>query len=300
MLIKDKIYCEGEKNIGGDCEYTVCCYDPSQDEWTTLPASLPVKSFGLGEVNGKLVAVGGEKSNNRNIISAEVHTYENEKWELTEIPPMPTARSLPSVLSLQSALVVAGGARCDQTGRLFVQVSYFWPREVEKYFCAVEIFKPDTSQWYRTDPLPTACSDISLISTGNTCYALGGYNGLFLNRALYASADDLLGNAVPADQTTSRRSSSDTQLAWKTLPNTRTKGPAAAVLAGNLLAVGGDETKEIYLYTCQTESWAYIGSLPCDSKGFGSVISLSSLEILVIANGGKSVYKGTPSIFKSH
>ena len=123
MLIKDKIYCEGEKNIGGDCEYTVCCYDPSQDEWTTLPASLPVKSFGLGEVNGKLVAVGGEKSNNRNIISAEVHTYENEKWELTEIPPMPTARSLPSVLSLQSALVVAGGARCDQTGRLFVQVS---------------------------------------------------------------------------------------------------------------------------------------------------------------------------------
>ena len=285
MLIKDKIYCEGEKNSSGDCAYIVCCYDPSRDEWTTLPASLPVKSFGLGEVNGMLVAVGGEKKNK---ISAEVHTYDNEKWKSTEIPPMPTARSLPSVLSLQSALVVAGGF--DPTGRVYYD-----------YFCEVEIFKPDTSQWYRTDPLPTACCNMSLVAIGNICYALGGHGSFNsrLNQALYASVDDLLGNAVPANQTT-HSGSSDTQSAWKTLPNTPTYGPAAAVLAGNLLAIGGEKTKEIYLYTSQTESWTYIGSLPCDLKEFGSVVSLSSLDILVIANGGKSVYKGTPSIFKSN
>ena len=281
-----KMYCGGEKNSGSEYEYIVYCYDPSRDEWTPLPP-LPVKSFGLGEVNGKLVAVGGEKkSKNKNIISSEVHTYDNQQWEQT-IPCMPTARSFPGVLSLQSALVVAGGI--DPTGRLRWYCG----------FCTVEIFKLDTSQWYSTDPLPTACYNTSLVAIGNTCYALGGHSALpyvpLLNQALYASVDDLLGNAVPANQTSSHRGSSDT---WKTLPNTPTYGPAATVLAGNLLAAGGDK-KEMYLYSSETESWVYTGSLPCDSKEFGSIVSLSSLDILVIANGGNSVYKGTPTILKT-
>ena len=61
---------------------------------------------------------------------------------------MPTARSLPGVLSLQSALVVAGGDTLEPSS----------------YTAAVEIFKPDTIQWYRTDPLPTACRDMSLVA----------------------------------------------------------------------------------------------------------------------------------------
>ena len=168
----------------------------------------------------------------------------------------------------------------------------------------VEIFKPDTSQWYRTDPLPTACCLISLITIGNTCYALGGYTGTNLNQALYASVDDLLGNAVPADQT-AHSGSSDTQSAWKTLPNTPTYLPATAVLAGNLLAVGGKETseilgaakKEVYMYSLSTNSWIYISDLPAPRSN-AAVAVLSSTEILVIGgydDGGRvnTVYKGT-------
>ena len=46
--------------IEDDDDYMVYCYDLSQDKWTTLPP-LPVKWFGLDQVNGKLVAVGGMK-----------------------------------------------------------------------------------------------------------------------------------------------------------------------------------------------------------------------------------------------
>jgi N-acetylneuraminic acid mutarotase len=196
---------------------------------------------------------------------------------------MPTARYFPGVLSLQSALVVAGG-------------------DTSTYSDIVEIFKPDTSQWYRTDPLPTACSNISLVAIGNTCYALGGYNDSCLNQALYASVDDLLGNAVPANQTT-HSGSSDTQSAWKTLPNTPTYRPAAAVLAGNLLAIGGNGTsgggadkKAVYMYSPSTNSWIYISDLPAPRSRTTAAI-LSSTEILVI--GGRdgadmvdTVYKG--------
>ena len=197
---------------------------------------------------------------------------------------MPTARYSPGVLSLQSALVVAGGVISSRTS-------------------VVEIFKLDTSQWYRTDPLPTACSNLSPVAIGNTCYGLGGWNGSHLNQALYASVYDLLGNAVPAKQTT-HSGSSDTQSTWKTLLNTPTYRPAAAVLAGNLLAIGGKETpegdgadmKEVYMYSPSTNSWIYISDLSAPRSRTAAAI-LSSTEVLVIGgqDGGKvnTVYKGT-------
>ena len=201
---------------------------------------------------------------------------------------MPTARQFPDVLSFQSALVVAGG-------ELFPL----------SYTDMVEIFKPDTSQWYRTDPPPKACCELSLVAIDNTCYALGGYKwSSYLNQALYASVDDLLGNAVPANQTT-HSGSSDTQSAWKTLPNTPNYGPAAAVLAGKLLAIGGYKTsdwtsavkKEVYMYSPSTNSWIYISDLPAPLSNT-AVAVLSSTEILVIGGwvGGirlNTVYKGT-------
>ena len=298
-VINGKVYCGGgEADRDDDNHYIIYCYDPSQDNWTTLPP-LPVKWFGLGQVNGKLVAVGGRKSDSST--TNEVYTYDerSKKWKQT-IPPMPTTRHSPGVLSLQSALVVAGG------DDLIVNESD-----------AVEIFKADTSQWYITDPLPTACRDISLVAIGNTCYALGGYkDASSLNQALYASVDDLLHNAVPANQTT-HSGSSDTQSAWKTLPDTPTYGPAAAVLGGHLLTVGGKQAeyadedsdkdddedefegadmKEVYTYSPSTNSWIYISDLPAPRYAT-AVAVLSPSEILVI--GGwcgrrvNTVYKGT-------
>ena len=187
----------------------------------------------------------------------------------------------PGVLSLQSALVVAGGLLLS----------------------AVEVFRPDTSQWCKTDSLPVACCHIPLVAIGNTCYALGECGGSYLNQALYASVDDLLGNAVPANQTT-HSGSSDTQSAWKMLPNTPTYWPAAAVLAGKLLAIGGNETseggaskKEVYMYSPSTNSWIYISDLPAP-RSLAAVAVLSSTRVLVIGGGNErervnTVYQGT-------
>ena len=197
---------------------------------------------------------------------------------------MPTARRSPSVLSLQSALLVVGGGLDTRS----------------HYSDAVELFKLDTLQWYKTGHLPARGCLISLVAIGSTCYALGGYNGSNLNQALYVSVDDLLSNAVPANQITSRRGSSDTQSAWKQLPNTPTYRSAAAVLAGNLLTIGGEETssrgpdkKEVYMYSLSSNSWIHISDLPAPRSDTAAAV-LSSTEILVI--GGflvSTVYKGT-------
>ena len=218
----------------------------------------------------------------------DVYMYDerSQKWKQT-IPPMPTARRYPGVLSLQSALVVAGGLALS-------------------YVDAIEIFKPDTSQWYKADPLPTACCNISLVAIGNICYALGGDDGSQLNQALYASVDDLLDNAVPANQTT-HSGSSDTQSALKTLPNTPTYRPAPAMLAGNLLAIGGNETskegsaakKEVYMYSPSTNSWIYISDLPAPRSATATAVLLSAVVLVIGGWGGgyvrrvNTVYEGT-------
>ena len=268
-----------------DDKYIVYCYDPSQDNWTTLPP-LPVRWFGLGQVNGKLVSVGGRKKSDGRATN-EVYTYDerSRKWKQT-IPLMPKTKHSPAVLSLQSALVVAGGVT-----------------SITEHTDTVEIFKADTSQWYKTDRLPTPCYDISPVIIGNTCYALGGHRDLSRsNQTLYALVDDLLRNAVPANQTT-HSGSTDTLSAWKILANTPMYAPAAAALAGNLLAIGGDETssggadkKEVYMFSPSTNLWIYISDLP-EPRSTTAVAVLSSTEILVI--GGRSgsrvstTYKGT-------
>ena len=246
------------------------CYDPSQDNWTTLP-SLSVRYFGLGKVDGKLAAIGGCIKNFE--VTNNVYTYDerSQKWKKT-VPPMPTARYFPGVLSLQSALVVAGGKIL-----------------LSDYAAVVEIFKPDSSQWYKTDPLPTACRRISLVATDNKCYALGGFDGSWFDSAFYTAVDDLLIRSVPANQTTRSSRISDTRLAWKALPNTPTYGPAAAVLGGHLLAVGGKENsksegtakKEVFMYSPSINSWIYVSDLPTP-QSTTTITNLSSNEVLVI------------------
>ena len=63
--------------------------------------------------------------------------------------------------------------------------------------------------------------------------------------------------ATASENTSS--SESDTSSVWKTLPNTPTYRPAAAMLAGSLLALegcelsaGGDDMKEVHMYSPST------------------------------------------------
>ena len=289
VVLKGKVYYGGgiENDLEDESIYTVYCYDILQDKWSNLPP-LQVSSFGLGQMNGKLVTVGGVKKEKTN----ELHTFmeQKQKWKQT-IPPMPTPRNSPGVLSLPTSLIVAGG---------YKGLSY--------YANAVEIFKPDLSQWYTTDPLPTPCNCISFASISNMCYALGGYQSpIHLNQALYASVDDLFLNAVPANQTT-HNDRSDSRSVWRSLPNTPKYAPSAGVLTGNLLAIGGISAsrpsvtstvnKEVYVHSPSTSSWIYISDLPGPYYN-AAVAAVSPTEILVIGglidstgHAANTVYKG--------
>ena len=163
---------------------------------------------------------------------------------------MPKSRVYPSVLSLKLHIFVIGG---------------YSP----SYTVAVEIFKLDVSQWFKADPLPKACCDISSVAIDDVIYSLGGYkHPLHLSQAVCAPISDLLHSAVSADDSVESEISF-TKSVWKKLHNTPTYEPAAAVLGGKLLAIGGtdkatkgENRKEVYMFAELANLWTYIGDLP--------------------------------------
>ncbi len=271
---------------GGFCDYdkySVHCYDPPQDVWSTLPrlpytslahAHLPVRYFGLGEVKGELVAVGGIDSFSRSNV---VHVFsKGRNWKRT-IPPMPTARYSSAVISLSTHLIVAGG-----------QLDYGVFTDI------VEIYNISTSQWSETDRLPYACRDQKGIVYNNTVYLMGGFDGNHLNKVCAAQVDKLI-SADRQDDGSANKADS----VWNTISNTPSYRPSPVTISDTLFAVGGKDsdeaTQRIYAYSSSMDSWLYVSDLP-SPIAYPATVSLSPTECLMIGglNNGKTqstVYK---------
>ena len=108
-------------------------YETRSDKWSVLPPC-PVGCYGIGQLSGKLVTVGGL---DRGAFVADVYTYEEEtqQWEKS-IPPMPTPRQWPCVVTYHSSIAVCGGHTTSGDTNI------------------IEVFKSETSQWYTAAPLP--------------------------------------------------------------------------------------------------------------------------------------------------
>ena len=285
--LNGKVYCQGAiSNPESEC--IVYCCDLSEDTWTSLPP-LHFRDFSLSQVNHKLVAIGGmKKFPNLVFISNIIFTYDqtSQKW-IQNIPRMPTPRYSSTVLSLPSALLVAGGCIAES-----------------HHSDIIEVFRPEFSMWYRTEPLLVKCSSMSIVAADDTCYILGGQEGSsILNHVFYASINDLLCNAVPANETSSKVNNF-TQSVWKTLPNTPTYlcGQVAATLADKLITIGGEITNDgegnsdiVYMYSPSTNEWVHIGDLPTP-RSRATVVVLSLGEILMVGGFGDdnlcAAYKG--------
>ena len=266
---------------GGDCyddddTYCVHCYDPPQDVWSTLPR-LPVKFFGLGEVKGELVVVSGVDSSGS--ASNVVHVFNKRKnWKQT-IPPMPTAREWPAIVSLPTHLVVAGGRLgCGD------------------YTDNVEIYNISTSQWSETNRLPYACEDQRGIVYNNTVYLMGGSDGKNLNKVCAAQVDKLI-SADRQDDGSANKADS----VWNTISNTPSYRPSPVTISDTLFAVGGvdsegEATQRIYAYSSSMDSWLYVGDLPSPIAGTATV-SLPPTQCLMIGGEDENTaYKST--VFK--
>ena len=268
VLIGDVVY------VAGDDSHDVLRYDNRSDQWSVLPPC-PVKFFGLGQLSGKLVIVGGRDGR---AVVGDVYTYEEEtqQWEKS-IPPMPTSRIYSTVVTYHSSIAVCGG--CGFGGGRTSDI--------------VEVFDSKTSQWHAAAPLPVEHDSMHVTVINDTCYLGGGGGG---NRYIMcALLPSLFQSTTPHNQV------------WTKLPDLPHGGSALTNMGGTLLALGGSAvspSEDIHAYCPNTKAWVKIGRLP-QARGAATAELLPSGEVKLIGgvdsqgNWSNSVYMGTLQLKQS-
>ena len=255
VRIGSTIYCGGGYTDKIDTSRQVFQYNPNQDTWSQLPIC-PTLEFGLTQLDGKLVTVGGRRID-QSIPINDVYVFQDsETWENSIIPPLPTARFYPTAFNYKSTLIVSGGfTQWDTDSKLRTRTS------------AVEVFQTKTYQWYHAEPLPVAHDSMSCAIVNDTCYLIGGTTGYASRQAYCTSVSNLISRALPPDhpETSSTPQASPSPPTWQVLPECPLSYFTAAELGGCLLATGGKDDSEspssaVHMYSPSTNSWVRISS----------------------------------------
>ncbi len=271
-------------------KYLVYCYHPGKNKWNMLP-HLPVKSFGLGVFSGSLVAIGGITMDGEESTKLYTLIYDETSdghWVHSVIPDMPIARTFPAVLSLPSALIVAGGEN------------------------SIGIYTSDTGWYWSNQPLVSPCTDVTLAVAGNRCYLLAGnYSKELLQSdwfplSQYIAIDDILydrNKVTPGNALKNRNELIFPSYRWKELEggfNAQANSLVGTVLASNLITVGmrgQSSNKDVRMYSFSQKTWSWISVLPEEIQvNTVTITSFSPTKLLMTGrktDGYLSVYIGS-------
>ena len=267
IVIKDKVYI-GAGSSGIDNNYhttLIMVYNINGDEWNLLP-QYGFYWFGMTSVKNQLVLVGGEVQNALDRTNQlGVWDEEGQTW-LHNIPPMPTARSGPTVVTYKDRwMIVAGGNDVHTASH-----------------STVEMLDILTGYWHQASALPIRQYKMSSVVIGNMWYLLGGYPFPSpRTQCIYVCIDEVIHQAVFQKKSPSP---------WRTLPNTPFSKSAAISLNGALLAVGGSGCSSIHLYKPSSNSWVKAGDLLSVRQSCACTLTPSG-EILIVG-GDKLLYGG--------
>ena len=281
VMMEEKVY------IGGGTtkrvEYRIFQYDTSKDEWSCLPPCQTIY-FAMAQFERNLITVGGLIPGVGVTGKLYHFKYRSQMWE-EFLKPMPTARCQLSVATTKSAIVASGGVTDI--------------RDSKAVLCAtVEVYSSETSQWHTADPLPVSCRCMTSVTIADTFYQLGGSrtDDKAITTVLCAPLTMLIQNA-----TSSTHKSASRMSIWKTLHDTPLKQSAAAILSGNLLAVGGCKKRTastaVHVFLPSSNSWirATTGDVP-EPCCVCTTVQLASSRLLVVG-GLNHQYEHTKTTF---
>ena len=295
VRIGSTIYCGGgyTDNINTKSR-RVFQYSPNQDTWSQLPIC-PNFQFGLTQLDGKLVTVGGNRTYQFIPINDVYVLQESETWENSIIPPLPTARFYPTAFNYKSTIVVSGGITHWETDSIHSTRTN-----------AVEVFQTKMYQWYRAEPLPVAHSGMSCAIVNDTCYLIGGDKlGGASRHAYCTSVSNLISRSLPPDhpETRSTPQASPSPPTWQVLPECPLSYSTAAELGGCLLAIGGRDdsnspSSAVHMYSPSTNSWVKIssGDLPVP-RFYAAATQLEGGEVIFVGGYIKLNSPPTKTVF---
>ncbi len=266
-------------------ESVVCRYHPGEDKWATLPPA-HVKLFGVGQISGQLVLVGGEIKLTGDITRmVNVFVNETQQWKRS-IPPMATARRAPAVVSHATVLVVCGGVDHSRT-----------------ILQTVELYSSETSQWYQCPPLPFPRHWMSSVAIGDTLFLAGGFSSHTTDTARKSIFSVSLATLI--DRTLHHSSDSPSlEGLWTNLKDFPYFLSTAASIGGCLLVLGGlakslsnaSPIASVQTYLPNSSTWCPVGELPLPLYRTTAVL-LPTGELLVIGGRSRGYKSKTRRVF---
>ena len=217
--------------------------------WTKLTLC-PSSDSALVSIDGALTSVGGKYGSN---VTNKLFTLRQSQW-VQEYPEMNTARSQSAVVSTSKGdhIVVIGGYDDD-------------------WIPVVELLQVKSGCWYILENLPYPLSTPSAAICDSKVYVIGE------NGVGYACSLPAL---TPTEQPL---------ITWTPLPRLPVTASTAATLHGQLVAIGGTQSK--CLYQLVNGQWVKIGSMSSGKK-LCLVVSPSPDKIMIVGGWRGGLLQG--------
>ena len=240
-----KMYVSGGTSPVKDARHQVYVYDTDNDRWDQLPT--PDHYYAVPHIiGGKLTLIGGRliATNKRtNKVSTFDHT--KQSW-VSYYPNLLSVRTLPGIVTHMKHVIVAGGARGDDTLVLLDDIEIFdWL---------------ENSQWKRiTIHLPAPMFELQLTVSNDYLFVVGYTNAnKVFDKHICKLPVTLITNSADQKQCASTK--------WVALTQTTHWGSSLVTGLSSLVVVGGRDaahtaTTDIIMYDNSTGKWRKINSL---------------------------------------
>ena len=293
----------GSRSADEDVERSVYKYSITDDKWNRPLPPAPVVKFGIAQLSGKILLIGGRPKASR--VTDKVYEYDEgtKQWITSDsVPSMPTPRSSLTAISWKSpaAILACGG----------------FDRHFNPLTC-VEIYHQRSAQWQTSSPLPFPRAIATHTVIGNTVYIVGGYKNNsahgYTRSVAFASIPALLKNQQRPTLSPTRESAheEDSSSEWQTLPDVPHFFTSVTSMGGCLLVVGGQRESlgattcipSVYVYCPSSPNairWHSVGELP-HACTMCATAALPTGELLVMGgctNNGlvSKVFRGAVSL----
>ena len=276
------------KDTHGKINGNVLVYSTNELKWSTLP--VPQTCSGITIVNNRIALIGGRDVLSRKVNKALFTWYEEEGQWKQVLPPMPTGRYFPAVISHDNLLLVTGGKAEDFSTALN----------------STDVLDLTTMRWNTSEALklPVPLFRHYLVLCGDYIYLVGGIKA-FLPKLL----DDHNSKAWRAKwsdvkQTTASQHSQPRMSVWTQIADHPNLYPAAVSCVGTLYTVGGyagGDTllRGVYAYDTTRNQWVSVGDMSVGRR-VHCAVPLSNTSIFVgggvVLNEGKLSYSSSAEL----
>ena len=275
------LYVEGNRGANDKAVFPVLVYSTNEHKWSTL--SYQQRAATMTVVNNHITMIGGRDVSTGKTTNTLSTWYEDGRWKQV-LPPMPTRRSRPAVISHDNLLLVTGGVAED----------------VSTTLNTTDVLDLTTMKWSTPEGLnlPIPLWGHHLAICGEYLYLVGGalvfpwqshkdYN----SQAWRAKWSDAKQTAVPQHSQSQRG-------VWIRIADPPSLCPTPVSCGGTLYTVGG-QTRDgnlintVYSYITARNQWVSVGDIGV-GRYVHCAVPLSSNTIFVAGgrfrNEGKWVY----------